>query len=302
MATVLITGGSGLVGTHLSRKLIDKGYKVAVLSRAHHKGEDIHTYTWNIEKGEIEKEALETADYIIHLAGAGIADKKWTAKRKQEIVDSRIKSSQLILSKLKERDHKPKAFITASAVGYYGAITSEKIFSENDPPANDFLGDTCRQSERSADGFRELGIRTVKIRSAIVLAKEEGMLAKLSLPVKLGVGSAIGSGKQYLPWIHIDDMCGIYIKAIEDEQMQGAYNASAPDPKTNDELTETLAHVLKKPFWFPNIPAIILKFILGEMSLLLLTGSRVSSEKIRAAGYTFLFPDLKSALEDLFYS
>lgn len=301
MATILISGGSGLIGRHLCKKLKEKGYNVAILSRTKqpNNNSDIQIYTWNLDKKEIEKKALETADYIIHLAGANIWDKRWTTKRKQLIIDSRVKTGQLIFDKIKENKHKLKAFISASAVGYYGAITSDKIFSETDPPADDFLGETCRQWEQSADRFEELGIRTVKIRTAPVLTKQGGALAKMITPVKMGIGSAIGNGKQYLPWIHINDLCGIYIKAIEDMQMNGAYNAVAPDHRVNEDFIRTLARVLKKPFWFPNIPAIAMKIIFGRMSEVVLKGSRVSSDKIRKAGYIFQFPDLENALTDL---
>ncbi len=299
MATIIITGGTGLVGRFLSKKLKDKGYSVAILGRASQKVAEITTYTWDIYKNEIEKEAIEKADYIIHLAGANISESKWTAKRKKLIIDSRVKSAQLIFEKLKENTKQVKAFISASAIGYYGTISTDKIFSETDAPANDFLGETCRQWEQSADRFEELGIRVVKIRTGVVLAKHGGALAKMITPIKLGIGSAIGNGRQYLPWIHIEDLCDIYIKAIEDTQMNGAYNAVAPDHKTNRDFTETLAHVLRKPLWFPNIPAIVMKIIFGKMSVMLLKGSRVSSEKITNAGYKFKFPNLKGALVNL---
>ena len=299
MATILITGGTGLVGRFLCKKLKDKGYSVAILGRTCQKNGETPTYSWDIDKNEIEKEALEKADYIIHLAGANISESKWTAKRKKLIIDSRVKSAQLIFEKLKENTNQVKAFISASAIGYYGTISTDKIFSETDPPANDFLGETCRQWEQSADRFEELGIRAVKIRTGVVLAKHGGALAKMITPIKLGIGSTIGNGRQYVPWIHIEDLCDIYIKAIEDTQMNGAYNAVAPDHKTNRDFTETLAHVLRKPFWFPNIPAIVMKIIFGKMSVMLLKGSRVSSEKITNAGYKFKFPNLKGALVNL---
>jgi len=299
MATILITGGTGVIGKHLSTKLKEKGYNVSILSRTSSNDTDIRSYAWNIDKNEIEQQALETADYIIHLAGASIGDKRWSTKRKQLIIDSRIKSAELIFEKLKENKCKPKAFISASAIGFYGTITSDKIFTETDPPANDFLGDTCRQWEQSANRFEELGIRTVKVRTGLVLTKQGGVLSKMIFPIKMGIGSAIGSGQQYMPWIHIDDLCGIYIKAIEDAQMNGAYNAVAPEHVINHEFTKTLARVLKKPYWFPNLPAFLLKLIFGNMSEILLKGSRVSSEKITSAGYQFNFTNLESALSDL---
>lgn len=284
METVLISGGTGLVGSHLSKKLRTKGYEVAILSRS----------------DPNSAQAIETADYIIHLAGANIGAKRWTARRKQQILDSRVKTTELMFEQVAASEKpKLKAFISASATGYYGAVTMDKIFTENDPAAPDFLGETCRLWETAADRFRSLGARTVRIRTGVVLTGRGGALAKMSMPVKLGIGSAIGSGRQYLPWIHIDDLCGIYIKAVEDAGMEGAYNAVAPDHRTNLDFTQTLARVLKKPFWFPSVPAFAMKLLFGQMSDILLEGSRVSSGKISRAGYQFLFPELEAALKDL---
>lgn len=299
MEKVLITGGSGIVGRHLSHKLQERGYSVAILSRAKMQTAGVMVYTWNLNNSEIEEKALNNVDYSIHLAGANIGEKRWTKARKQLIVDSRVKTAELIFKKVKEQNKGLKAFISASAIGYYGTITSDIIFKETDLPSDDFLGNTCKEWEDIVDRFKELKIRTVKIRTGVVLTEKKGALSKIITPVKMGIASAIGSGKQYLPWIHIDDLCEIYIKAIEDKQMNGAYNAVAPDYKTNKDFTKILASVLNKPFWFPKIPASLMKLIFGEMSVLLLKGSRVSADKILEAGYKFQFPDLKSALTNL---
>jgi hypothetical protein len=299
MQTILITGGTGVIGRELNDKLRSKGYRVAILSRTTRKSADIPHYYWDIRKKTIEKEAIETADYIIHLAGANIGDKRWSKQRSKLIIDSRVESANLLFDKISTARKKPKAFISASAIGYYGTTTSDKIFSETDPPANDFLGETCKLWEQAADNFERMGIRTVKIRTGIVLSKQGGVLTKMLIPTKLGIGSAIGSGRQYMPWIHIDDLCGIYIKAIEDTRMNGAYNAVAPDQPTNKDFIQTLAHILKKPFWAPAVPSLAINIIFGRMSSLLLEGSRVSSDKIIASGYNFLFPSLESALTDL---
>ena len=301
MAKVIITGGTGLVGRHLCKKLQEKGYDVAILSRKTKKEAEILTYTWDLDKNEIEKEAIDKTDFIIHLAGTDIGKKRWTAKRKQLIADSRIKTGQLIFNKIKNTQHDLNAFISASATGYYGTMTSDKIFSEIDMPADDLLGQTSKKWEQMTDKFIELGIRTVKIRTGVVLTKRGGALSKIIIPIKMGMGFAMGTGKQFLPWIHIDDLCGIYIKAIEDSQMKGAYNAVSPEHITNREFTKTLAHILNKPFWSPNIPALVMKLIFGKMSQILLQGSRVSSEKIQAAGYKFLFPNLEGALKQLMH-
>lgn len=299
MAKVLISGGTGLVGRHLCKKLEERGYDVSVLSRTRTHAATVAVYTWDLNKKKIQKDAIETADYIIHLAGANVAEKRWSHKRKQLIIDSRVKTGQLLYSEIKEKNKKLKAFISASAIGYYGTITSDKIFVETDSAANDFLGDTCKKWEQVTDTFKDLEIRTVNIRTGVVLTKKGGALSKMTTPFKVCIGSALGSGTQYLPWIHIDDLCNIYIKAIEDKQMEGAYNAVAPHHKTNKAFSQILAHVLKRPFWFPNVPACVLKLIFGEMSEILLKGSRISAKKIKSAGYNFLFPDLESALIDL---
>jgi len=300
METILIAGGAGLIGTNLSGKLKEKGYNVLLLSRKSKRGNSYSVYSWNPEKSEIENEAIKRADYIINLAGAGIGDKRWTKKRRDLILDSRVKTSELIFNKIQETGKKPKAFITASGIGYYGANTSEKIFSETDQPAADFIGQICQQWEEAADLFEESGIRTVKIRTGIVLSKKGGALSRMAVPVKFWIGSALGSGKQYLPWIHIDDLCDIYVRAIEDAKMTGAFNAVAPQHVSNREFMRTLAQVMGKPFFFPAIPSVVLKLLFGKMSDILLYGSRISAEKIISAGYEFKFPGLANALKDLF--
>jgi len=296
---ILITGGTGLIGTHLGRKLQEQGHQVSLLSRSRGHGGPFAVYHWDPDRGELDEKALDQTDFIIHLAGVNIGGKRWSPERKQQILDSRVKSADLLYRAIEHSDRKPQAFISASAIGYYGAVTSETIFGESAPAHPDFLGRTCRVWEEAADRFEAMGIRTVKIRIGIVLAKHGGALSKLSLPVRLAVGAPIGSGLQYMPWIHIEDLCGIYMKAIEDPHMTGAYNAVAPEHLTNRELTKIIARVLKRPLWLPPIPAGIMKLLFGEMSAMLLHGSRVSSEKIRAAGYTFQYPDAATALGQL---
>jgi uncharacterized protein (TIGR01777 family) len=302
METVLITGGTGLIGNHLCKKLEEKSYKIALLSRHSSPDNNIPVYIWNPDKNEIDKEAISTADYIIHLAGAGIGDKRWTEKRKQLIADSRIKTGELIFRKVQETGTNLKAFISASAIGYYGSVTSEKIFLETDPPGRDYIGQLCRQWELMADRFEESGTRTVKIRTGIVLSKQGGALARMASPAKMGLGSALGNGLQYLPWIHIEDLCAIYIKTIEDSRLTGAINAVAPEHVTNKEFLRILAGILKKPLFLPDIPAVVMKILFGKMSEILLYGSRVSSEKIITAGYSFKFPYLENALKDLLHN
>lgn len=297
--TVLITGGTGLIGRQLASQLRTKGYRVTLLSRTPNLHAEFTTYGWNHDTGFLDIRAIAEADYIIHLAGANLGEKRWTRKRQQEIVDSRVKSGELLYHALKTEPHHVKAFISASAIGYYGAQTTDQIFTETDAPATDFLGTTCQKWEHVAHQIATLGIRTVLLRTGVVLAPNEGALAKLRIPVELGIGSPLGSGRQHVPWIHHNDICGIYLKILEDATMHGAYNAVAPTHTTNYELTKTLARVLHKPFWFPRVPAFALRLLLGDMAALLLEGSRVSSQKISDAGYHFQFPQLEKALPDL---
>jgi uncharacterized protein (TIGR01777 family) len=300
METVLITGGTGLIGRHISKKLKENGFNVTLLSRKRETDGAISVYTWDPDKNFIDPEAISKADYIIHLAGAGLGDKRWTKKRRELIIDSRIKTGELIFIKVQESGKKLKAFISASGIGYYGTSTSDKIFNETDFPDKDFLGEVCRKWEEMADRFKESGIRTVKVRTGVVLTDKGGVLGRMATTVKMGIGSPLGSGKQYIPWIHIDDLCNLYLKAVEDQSMTGAWNAVAPEHITNRELMQTLAKVLEKPFFFPAVPSLVLKILFGKMSGIILKGSRVSAGKIISTGYNFEYPNLENALRNLF--
>jgi uncharacterized protein (TIGR01777 family) len=300
MRNILITGGTGLIGMHLGLRLQEKGYKVTLLSRSARSGALFPVIRWDPDLGKDITLALDQADGIIHLAGAHIGAKRWTPKRKQQILDSRVKTGSLLFDAIEQGRRKPTTFISASATGYYGALTADRVFDERAPAHDDFLGHICLRWEESADRFKSLGIRTIKLRTGIVLSRQGGALPRLSLPVRLGVGAPLGSGKQYMPWIHMEDLCGIFIHALENPSMEGAYNAVAPEHATNLEFTTRLAGELKRPLWLPHIPAWFMKLLFGEMSVMLLEGSRVSSEKIREAGYQFQFPELSAALNHLF--
>lgn len=294
---VLLTGGTGFIGKHLTDVLIESGFTVSILSRSPRKNTpSITYYKWNLKDDFIEKVAILNADYIIHLAGEGIVEKRWTKRRKNAILESRIKPIELIFSILKENNKTLDAFISASAVGIYGAVTSQEICTENTTPANDFLGTTCQQWEAAADQITSLGIRTVKIRTGIVLGKGEGFLKKITPSFKAGFGAILGSGKQYIPWIHVEDLCQIYLKAIVDTEMQGAYNATITDNTTNATLSRILAHLYGYSIWLPNIPAFLIRLGLGEMSIAVLEGQRISSEKIQEAGFEFQYKDIEATL------
>ncbi|MBG6062755.1 uncharacterized protein (TIGR01777 family) [Flavobacterium sp. CG_9.1] len=296
---VLISGGSGFIGRHLTALLLTKGYSVSILSRTEKKNKgDIFYYKWDVANGTIEEEAVLKADYIIHLAGENIAEKRWSAKRKAAIIDSREKSSQLLYSVLKKHYKKLDAFVSASAVGIYGAVNGKEICTEETVPANDFLGYTCQKWEESIDFIENLNIRTVKIRTGLVLGKNDGFLKKLIPLFKYRLGSALGSGNQYMPWIHVDDLCTMYLEAIENTEMVGPYNAAINDNTTNAVFSKTLARIFGYSIWLPNVPAFVLKFVMGEMAVIVLTGRRISSDKIEQTGFKFKFKNLEEALRD----
>lgn len=298
---VLITGGTGLVGTALTALLVEKGFFVIILTRAKNKTSkkpNISYSYWDIDKGVIDKDELLSANYIVHLAGAGIADKPWSEKRKKEILNSRVEPIKLIYGVLKNNSHQVKAFISASGVGYYGAVTTNTIFEETAPAAHDFLGKTCLQWEQAVDEITDLPIRTVKLRTGIVLTKNGGALPKMMQPFKFGLGAALGSGKQIMPWIHIDDLAQLYCAAIENDNFIGAYNAIAANV-SNKNFSKTLSKAMRKSFWLPNVPSFILKLFLGEMAVILLEGSAASNQKLLQTGFKFQFTNLEEALKGL---
>ncbi len=291
MASILVTGGTGFIGTVLCNLLREKGHTVLILSRT--KTDNPNTFYWNLRERYIDPEAIINANYIIHLAGEGIADKRWTPQRKKDLINSRVETANLLFEKVKELNPNLKGFISASGIGYYGAITSEKIYEENDAAGEDFISEICKIWEKASLQFEAINIRTVIFRTGVVFAKEGGALEKLSQPIKFGVGAPIGTGEQYIPWIHLEDLCNMYVKAIENTKITGIYNAVAPEHITNKALTKMIAKKLKKPLWLPNIPAFVMKLILGKMAVILLEGSRVSSEKIMASGFKFKYSTLE---------
>jgi len=296
---ILITGGSGFIGKKLTDLLIQSGYSVSILSRKNKQNTNtISYYIWDVKNNYIDDKSVLNADYIIHLAGENIADKRWTTKRKLDIVTSREQSIRLIYDVLLSNDKKLKAFISASGIGIYGALSGKTICSENTPPANDFLGSTCQKWEAAADTIESLQIRTVKIRTGLVLGKKEGFLKKMIPIFKYGFGSALGSGKQYMPWIHIDDLCAIYLEAVQNKNMNGSYNAAINDNTNNSIFSKTLAKIYGYTIWLPNVPSFVLKIVLGEMSNIITKGRRVYSGKIEKTGFEFKYKNLETALRN----
>lgn len=301
MATVLISGATGLIGTLLSKSLIDKGHSVHILSRSPKKSSDknLQYFSWDLSKKLIDANAFTNVEHIVHLAGAGIADKRWTNSRKREIVLSRTESATMLIEGMKKSGNTFKSFVSASGANYYGSQNTDKIYVEDDSPGVDFLADCCLQWEHAVF-HNNPAKRVVALRTGIVLAKEGGALTKLAAPIKMGFGAALGSGKQYIPWIHLQDLVEIYCESLFNEQYNGCYNAVAEEHVTNRELTLAIAQKLGKKIWLPNVPSFVLMVALGEMSEVLLEGSRLSNEKVKSIGFNFKFPTLESALSSLF--
>jgi uncharacterized protein (TIGR01777 family) len=296
---ILITGGSGGLGKRLSKVLLAKGYSVSFLSRNPAKDIDIKTFIWNVNNGTIDEHCIDGVDTIIHLAGAGIADKRWTENRKKEIIESRTKSIALLYSLLKSRANKVTSVISASGIGYY-SDRGDELLTENSPPVSDFISQCCIDWEAAVDEGEKLGLRIVKFRTGVVLDKEAGALPALALPVKLFVGSPIGNGKQWIPWIHWEDVVDMYLFAIENKALKGVFNMVAPNPVTNAQMTKAVAKQLHKPLWAPNVPAFVLKLLLGEMSSLVLGSTKVSDQKIKDAGFSFKYTEVTAALKEIY--
>lgn len=303
MATILITGGTGLIGSALTKALVTKGYRVIVLTRkAKPATNGIQYKEWNVEKDMIDHTAIGEADCLVHLAGANVADGRWTKKRKAEIVESRVKSGELLVQSLRNIPNKITSVVSASAIGWYGhdpQIPNPKPFIETDGADTDFLGATCKQWEASIEPVTTLGKRLVILRTGIVLSNESGAYAEFKKPLPFGVAAILGKGNQVVSWIHIDDLVRLYIDAIENENLNGIYNAVAPNPVSNRDLTLTIAK-LRGKFYVPvHAPPFALKLALGEMSIEVLKSTTVSSKKTEETGFQFLYPTIDKAIAAL---
>jgi len=296
---ILLTGGSGLVGKELTTMLLKRGYTVSHLSRKPAGLPGVKTFVWDIGKGLIDEQCIEGVDTIVHLAGAGVAEKRWTDSRKQEIVDSRVKSIRLLYNLLERKTNRVKAVISASGTGYYGNRADE-LLTEQSTPGDDFLAKCCLAWEAAVDEGAALGLRVVKFRTGMVLSTDGGALPVLTGPVKWGIGSALGNGRQWVPWIHYLDVAAMYRFGIENTNLAGVYNMAAPNAVTNKQLTRAIATHLHKPLWLPNVPAFALKLFLGEMSSAVLASDNVSVQKIQNEGFEFNFPDITEALKNLY--
>lgn len=298
MATILITGASGLIGKALAASLSTQGHVIHGLGRRRDGTPGQGWSHWDIERGTIDERCLHGVTHVVHLAGAGIADKRWTAARVKELIDSRAASARLLLKAAREQGVKPHAFISAAGIGYYGAVTTSHVFTESDPPATDTIARISVEWEAAVDEWSDV-TRVVELRTPMVLAREGGALQKLATPVRMGVGAALGSGRQWVPWVHLHDLVRLYIATLFDERYSGAYNANTGNDITNDELMRTIAKVMGKPYFLPRVPSFMLQLAFGELSAILLHGSRASNERLLHTGFEFEHPELEPALRQL---
>jgi len=297
MPVTLIAGGTGFIGSHLARRLAARGHEVRILSRSAKPNAEHKVFVWDVVKQTIDDAAFAGVDYIINLAGAGIVGKRWSEARKEVIIKSRTDSTLLLARSMARLGVQPKLYLNASAVGYYGDRGTE-LMTETADPGIGFLSKSCILWEESVAEVDLLKIPTFIARTGIVLHPDEGALEKMLISLNLWVSTYFGDGSQVYSWIHIEDMVGIYLHAIEND-LTGIYNAVAPNPATNKELAAGLGPALGKSTLVLPTPAFVMKLVMGEMSHTVLDSARCASAKIEAAGYRFEHPELAGALTDL---
>ncbi|MBS1593872.1 MAG: TIGR01777 family oxidoreductase [Bacteroidetes bacterium] len=299
MNKVLITGADGLIGTRLQQLLKKDGYAVHTIGRAKKDKPEPDQYIWDIATQTMDPASLKGVTAIIHLAGAGVADQRWTAARKKEIYDSRIDSTRLIYKTLATIPNQVKTIVSAAAVGYYGDRGAD-VISETEPPGDSFLAKVVLDWEREVAQMEKLSVRHICCRIGVVLARHGGALPELDRTVPAGIAPYFAKQDLYYPWVHIDDVCGTMIHALEQEAMHGSYNTTAPEPVQIKALMRAIitarrAHALLVP-----VPPLALKVMLGEMSEVVLQSQRCSDAKLLASGYQFKYPDLAGALKDIY--
>jgi uncharacterized protein (TIGR01777 family) len=297
---ILITGATGMIGKELLKALQQEGHTVSILSRKRVQLKDVKVYLWDAYRQKIDAGCLEGVDTVVHLAGENIATKKWTKERKQQIIDSRVLSTALLYTTIKDTPNQVTDFISASAVGYYGDC-GEVILTEDSENGYGFLAECCEKWENAVDKGLQLNLRVVKVRTGFILKKNEGGLAAMDKPIRFFAGAPLGSGQQWVPWIHFRDIIKIYLAAITDQGMHGAYNACAPYPVTNDTLTRSIAKTLHRPVWPFKVPETFLKAVLGEMSSVALMSTNTSAQKLLDSGFKFNFTQLDIALKDIYH-
>lgn len=296
---ILITGGSGLVGRLLTEALLQKGYTVSHLSRKAGNNPKVKTYIWDVAKGQIDEHCIDGVDTVVHLAGAGIAEKRWTEKRKKELIESRTKSIKMIYQLIKSKPNKVSSIVSASAIGYY-SNRGDELMIEDSPPNTDFIALCCIAWEKAVDEGKDLSLRVLKFRTGVVLDKRDGALRQMAMPIRFGVGAPLGNGRQWIPWIHYRDVVDMYLFGIENVNLSGVYNMVAPYPVTNKQLMKAIAKQLHRPLWPLKVPPFVFKLLMGEMSTIILGSTKVSAEKIENDGFVFKHPELKEALKDIY--
>lgn len=298
MKKILIAGGTGFVGKALIKHLINCDYMVNVLTRRNNinSTESIRYFEWDIANGFIDEKAFEGVTKIINLTGANITEKRWTEKRKVEIIESRTKAIDLLFKYVKANDFRIDIFISSSATGYYGAITTEEIFTEKSNNGNDFLASVCGEWEKSAFQFESLGVATVILRKGVILGKDGGMYQKLAPLAKVGINTSLGNGRQYLPWIDIRDLVRLYVFILKTNGISGVFNTVSSEHIMMNDFSKALLQSFGKTSFLPNAPAFLVKLFLGEMSVMLLKGSRVSNEKIKQTGFKFDYSSIEKTI------
>jgi uncharacterized protein len=295
--TIVLAGGSGLIGKRLQQMLHERGYTVRVLTRTPTvEGE----FGWDPAAGRIDEAALKDAEAIINLAGAGIADARWTPRRKQLLIDSRVQSARVLCETIRKSGQFPECYISASAIGWYGDTGEELLFEEHLPGSAGFMPQCCVAWEQAAEKVGALGVRTVMLRIGVVLAREGGALAEMIKPMRFGLGAYFGNGKAWWSWIHRDDLCRMFIWALEHQQIDGIFNAVAPHPVRNLPMVKACADAMHRRVLLAPAPELALQLALGEMSAVVLNSNKVSCDKALAAGFTFKYPEIDGALEAIF--
>lgn len=298
MATILITGASGLIGSALAASLSAQGHVIHRLGRSKPYTSDSQVFQWDTANDKIDERCLHGVTHIVHLAGAGIADRRWTEARVQELIASRSASSHLLLRAVQRTNAAVHTIVSAAGINYYGAYTTECKFSETAEAGSDTIARISVEWERAVDEWRDTA-RVVKLRTPIVLARNGSALQRLATPVRLGLGTALGHGRQWMPWVHLDDLVQLYTTALFDECYTGSYNANTGNDVTNAAFMRTLARVLRRPFLLPKVPAFALRIALGELSTILLEGSRADNSRLLRTGFRFRHGALEPALLNL---
>lgn len=298
--SIVISGGTGLIGSRIIEMLDKSKYDLRVFTRSPRKAHDnVSYFKWDPMMGEIDLAGLKDCDHILSLAGAGIADKRWTEQRKKLIIESRVKGNELIAASLKEMGHRPTSIVAGSAIGYYGDRGSEELKDDAVAGGKEFLTDSTTQWENALMGLHAHTDQLTIVRIGIVLSTRGGALEKMMIPLRFGISGYFGNGKQYYSWIHIDDVCRMLIKGIEDKNWSGTYNGTAPEPLQLKEMAKQIKNMFLPIAFAAPVPEFLLKIAMGEMTKMLVNSTRAIPSKAQNEGFEYLFVDVGKAVEDL---